>query len=180
MGATRRLAAAFGRLTNLADARLGARVLFASDEWFAVGSNLLQPTPPHWDPETFCVQGKVMDGWESRRRRAAGHDWALVRLGLPGYVLGVEIDTAHFTGNQAPAARLLAATIAADNDESWLGAPRADLGVRGSAASPEQIAAAEAACANAAEWIELVPATALRPGEPLPVGLEFRALRTRR
>jgi allantoicase len=163
-GLTRRLASRFGRLTNLADARLGARVLFASDEWFAVGSNLLQPTEPLWDSETFCTQGKVMDGWESRRRRAAGHDWALIRLGLPGYVLGVEIDTAHFTGNQAPAARVLAATID-DTADAWLGAARPDLGVRGSAASPQQMAAAESACAAAAQWVELVPATALRPGE---------------
>jgi len=164
MSLTRRLADRFGRLTNLADARLGARVLFASDEWFAVGSNLLQPTLPHWDSETFCTQGKVMDGWESRRRRKAGHDWAVIRLGLPGYVLGVEIDTAHFTGNSAPAARVMAATIAADASDSWLGEPRADLDVRGSASTPEEMAAAEAACASAAEWVELVPATPLRGG----------------
>ena len=41
-----------------------------------------------------------MDGWESRRRRLPGNDWCIIKLGLPGHVLGVEIDTAFFTGNQ--------------------------------------------------------------------------------
>ena len=62
---------------------------------------MLKPSAPHFDPEDFCTQGKVMDGWETRRRRLPGHDWALVRLGLSGFVHGVELDTAHFTGNQA-------------------------------------------------------------------------------
>ena len=65
------LAARFSELTNLADDRLGAKILFATDEWFATADNMLKPTEPHFDPETFCVQGKVMDGWESRRRRLA-------------------------------------------------------------------------------------------------------------
>jgi len=41
-----------------------------------------------------------MDGWESRRRRLPGHDWCVIKLGLPGIIRGVEIDTAFFTGNQ--------------------------------------------------------------------------------
>src|SRR4029079_7716795 len=40
-----------------------------------------------------------MDGWETRRRRTPGHDWAIVRLGAPGIVRGVVIDTSFFTGN---------------------------------------------------------------------------------
>jgi len=40
-----------------------------------------------------------MDGWETRRRRTPGHDWAIVRLGAPGVVRGVVVDTAFFTGN---------------------------------------------------------------------------------
>jgi hypothetical protein len=43
---------------------------------------------------------QTMDGWESRRRRQPGHDWCIIKLGLPGTVRGVEIDTAFFTGNQ--------------------------------------------------------------------------------
>src|SRR5262245_56554758 len=40
-----------------------------------------------------------MDGWETRRRREPGHDWCIVRLGLPGVVRGVVVDTAFFRGN---------------------------------------------------------------------------------
>ena len=60
------LAARFEELTDLADDRLGAKVLFATDEWFATADNMLKSTAPHFDPETFCTQGKVMDGCESR------------------------------------------------------------------------------------------------------------------
>jgi allantoicase len=40
-----------------------------------------------------------MDGWETRRRREPGHDWVVVKLGLPGVIRGVNVDTSHFTGN---------------------------------------------------------------------------------
>jgi allantoicase len=39
------------------------------------------------------------DGWETRRRRGPGHDWVIVRLGHPGTIERVELDTAHFKGN---------------------------------------------------------------------------------
>ena len=83
-----------------------AQVLFATDEWFAVASNMLQSAPAKFDPSAFCEQGKVMDGWESRRRRLPGYDWCIVQLGLPGYVHGIELDTAWFTGNQVCSAQL--------------------------------------------------------------------------
>lgn len=159
-----RLASRFSSLTNLADARLGSRVLFATDEWFATADNLLKHTPPYFDPEEFCTQGKVMDGWESRRRRLAGHDWCVIRLGVAGYVHGIELDTAWFTGNQAPAAAVLAACIEGGEDEAWLGPPRSTLGVQGSCASPDEIAAAAAAVERAAEWVELIPISPLRSG----------------
>ena len=157
------LAARFSDLTDLADERLGAKVLFATDEWFATADLMLKPSAPHFDPETFCTQGKVMDGWESRRRRLPGHDWAIVRLGLAGNVLGLELDTAHFTGNQVPAASVYAACI--DEDEaSWIGAPRPTLNERGSCSTPEEIAEANARVEAAAEWHELLPITKLRAG----------------
>ncbi|MGW9495893.1 allantoicase [Streptomyces prasinus] len=99
----------FARLTDLADRRLGAGVVAAADEFFAERENLLLPGPAVFDPEHFGHKGKVMDGWETRRRRgpSAGdpwpaqedHDWALIRLGAPGVVHGVVVDTAHFRGN---------------------------------------------------------------------------------
>ena len=161
----------FSGLTNLADGRLGAEILFATDEWFATASNLLNPAPPVFDPDAFCSQGKVMDGWESRRRRTPGHDWSVVRLALAGYVHGVEIDTAYFTGNQVPAASVLAAeidddaaTAEIDDHKLWLGRRRLDLGVQGSKASDEEIDAANAAAEARGPWVELVPSSPLRPG----------------
>lgn len=99
----------FSSLVDLADRRLGGGVLAANDEFFAQRENLLVPGPAVFDPHVFGHKGKVMDGWETRRRRgvsadqphpgADDHDWALIRLGLPGLVRGVIVDTAHFRGN---------------------------------------------------------------------------------
>ena len=52
--------------------------------------------------EDFGLTGKVYDGWETRRRREPGFDWAVVRLGVPGIVHGVVVDTAFFKGNYPP------------------------------------------------------------------------------
>ncbi|MEV5508286.1 allantoicase [Streptomyces orinoci] len=103
----------FATLPDLADRRLGGAVLAASDEFFAERENLLLPGPARFDPERFGHKGKVMDGWETRRRRggSAGdpcpadheHDWALIRLGVPGVVHGIVVDTAHFRGNHPQA-----------------------------------------------------------------------------
>ncbi|MFH9832555.1 allantoicase [Streptomyces sp. NPDC017201] len=99
----------FTHLVDLADRRLGAGVIAANDEFFAERENLLKPERAEFDPEHFGHKGKVMDGWETRRRRGTGaaephptdedHDWALVRLGAPGVVRGLIVDTAHFRGN---------------------------------------------------------------------------------
>jgi allantoicase len=84
---------------NLAARRLGAGVIAASDEFFGEKENLLRPEPPAFRPRTFGPKGQIVDGWESRRRREPGHDWALIRLGAPGVIHTVVVDTAHFTGN---------------------------------------------------------------------------------
>jgi allantoicase len=74
-------------------------VVAANDEFFAEKENLVTPDPPTFSPRTFTHKGQLYDGWETRRRREPGHDWAIVRLGLPGVVRGVVVDTAFFTGN---------------------------------------------------------------------------------
>src|SRR5690606_17646694 len=71
----------------------------ANDETFGEKENLIKPTKPAFQPFTFGNRGQVVDGWETRRRRDDGHDWAIVRLGLPGIVRGVVVDTSWFTGN---------------------------------------------------------------------------------
>jgi allantoicase len=84
---------------NLASRRLGASVTAASDEFFGEKENLLRPEPPGHSPRTFGHKGQLVDGWETRRRRGPGHDYALIRLGAPGVISQVVVDTAHFTGN---------------------------------------------------------------------------------
>jgi allantoicase len=87
------------KYVNLAARRLGAGVIAASDEFFGEKENLLRAGPPGFQPRTFGHKGQVVDGWETRRRREPGHDWALIRLGAAGVIHAVVVDTAHFTGN---------------------------------------------------------------------------------
>lgn len=95
-------AADFTRLVDLASRRLGAGVVAANDELFAERENLIKPEAPVYRPHTFGHKGQVYDGWETRRRRVAGVDWAIIRLGAAGVVSGVVVDTAFFTGNYPP------------------------------------------------------------------------------
>ncbi|HWN40832.1 MAG TPA: allantoicase, partial [Thermoanaerobaculia bacterium] len=89
----------FTELVDLAAERLGGAVLAANDEFFAPKENLLKAAGPVWVGGKYTDVGKWMDGWETRRRRDPGHDWCLIRLGLPGVPRGVVVDTTYFTGN---------------------------------------------------------------------------------
>src|SRR5436190_10016445 len=100
----------FRKLPDLASRSLGGAVVCANDEFFAAKENLLLPGAPVARAE-FGHKGKEYDGWETRRRRTPGHDWALVRLGAPGIVAGVVVDTAFFTGNYPPQASVEGAAI---------------------------------------------------------------------
>ena len=67
----------------------GGRGIIANDEHFGRVENLTAPG-----------RGLDMgDGWETRRRREPGHDWAVLELGVAGEVEEVVVDTAHFKGN---------------------------------------------------------------------------------
>lgn len=74
-------------------------MLAASDEFFAPKEGLLRPSAAEWREHEYTERGKWMDGWETRRRRSPGHDWCIVRLGAPGVVRGVVVDTSFFRGN---------------------------------------------------------------------------------
>ena len=89
----------FTELVDLAAEKLGGAVLFANDDFFAPKENLLKPAPPIFIEGKYTDLGKWMDGWESRRRRTPGFDWCIVRLGLPGIIRGVVVDTSFFRGN---------------------------------------------------------------------------------
>ncbi|ATE60196.1 allantoicase [Thauera sinica] len=123
------------RSVDLANPRLGARALFASDDFFADVARMLDPEPAQFVPGRFDTNGKWMDGWESRRKRTAGHDWALVRLGVKGVIRGFDVDTSHFTGNYPPAVSIEATVSDADDVQAL----------------------------QAAAWTEILPATALGP-----------------
>lgn len=92
----------FTGFPDLASRRVGGGVVFANDELFAERENLIRPTEPVFQPATFGHKGQIYDGWETRRRREPGVDQAIVRLGLPGVVRGVVVDTSFFTGNYPP------------------------------------------------------------------------------
>ena len=89
----------FTQLADLVAERLGGRVLEANDEFFAPKENLLKESKPVFIEGKYTSRGKWMDGWETRRRRMPGHDWCIIRLGLPGIVRGIVVDTSFFTGN---------------------------------------------------------------------------------
>ena len=89
----------FTHLIDLASARLGGQAVATNDDFFAEKENLLKPEAPIFIPDKYTDRGKWMDGWESRRRRTPGHDWCIVKLGLPGIVHSFVVDTAFFKGN---------------------------------------------------------------------------------
>jgi allantoicase len=125
----------FTELVDLASERLGAAVVAANDEFFAPKEALLKPSEPEWREDAYTERGKWMDGWETRRRREPGHDWAIVRLGVPGVIHGLVLDTAFFRGNYPEEVSIEACDLS--------GVPSLD-----------------ALCA--AEWTELVARTRVR------------------
>jgi len=101
----------FTGLVNLASQALGAQVVGTNDELFAEAERLTHDAPAVFLPDEYTDRGKWMDGWESRRKRGPGHDGyaadhCIIRLGVPGRVRAVDIDTAHFLGNHPPFAEL--------------------------------------------------------------------------
>ena len=127
----------FTELIDLAAERLGGAVLFANDEFFAPKENLLKSSQPIFIEGKYTDLGKWMDGWESRRRRTPGYDWCLIRLGLPGMIRGVVVDTSHFKGNYPEQCSLEACAVD--------GQPRV-----------EQL------IGEGTEWIEILPRSALQ------------------
>lgn len=95
----------------------GARVVDSSDMFFGRRDNLIMPGPSRG----------MADGWETRRRRTPGHDWAVVRLGTHGTITRVEVDTRHFKGNAPAACSLDACTAAAPGDDWQELLPRTPL-----------------------------------------------------
>ncbi|MDX3977404.1 allantoicase [Shinella sp.] len=114
---------AFTRGTiNLAAASLGARGVFATDEFFGPLSRMLADEPAVFHPGLYDENGKWMDGWETRRRRGPGHDHAIIALATPGRIRGFDVDTAFFTGNFPTACAIEAchAPEGPDDQTAWV------------------------------------------------------------
>ncbi|MFQ5947224.1 MAG: allantoicase, partial [Acidimicrobiia bacterium] len=114
-----------GQEVDLAAIENGGRVIDCSDHHFSVPNNMLMPGD---------AEG-MHDGWETRRRRGPGHDWAIVKLGVAGEIKRIVVDTSHFKGN-APGSC----------DLETVNAP---------AATVQRL--------QGAEWTTLLPATKLEP-----------------
>src|SRR5690349_15278065 len=101
----------FTDLPDLASERLGGSVVSANDEFFAPKESLLKQSAAVWMEGEYTDRGKWMDGRQPRRRREPGHDSCIVRLGLPGRIHGVVVDTAFFRGNYPESCSLEAKTV---------------------------------------------------------------------
>ena len=110
----------FTDLIDLASEKLGGAVLYANDDFFARKENLIKNAEPIWIEGKYTDDGKWMDGWETRRRRSPRldetFDWCMIRLGMPGEVKGVVIDTAFFRGNYPSHCSLEACTVDGNRD----------------------------------------------------------------
>ncbi|WP_309614735.1 allantoicase [Flavobacterium sp.] len=102
---------AFTSLTDLAAERLGGKVLYSTDDFFAEKENLILPTRGIFIHDKYTDRGKWMDGWESRRKRTPGHDWAIIQLATSGKITGFDIDTNFFLGNHPPHASIEAINL---------------------------------------------------------------------
>ena len=87
-------------LIDLAQPRLGSKVIFKTDDFFASANRIIDPSPAIFKEGLFDKNGKWMDGWESRRKRTSGHDFLIIKLGKSGSINKVDVDTSHFNGNQ--------------------------------------------------------------------------------
>ena len=93
-------------MINLADPRIGSKIISKTDDFFAAAHRILKTDIPVFKDGLFDKHGKWMDGWETRRRRSKGFDYLILKLGKPGKIFDIDIDTSHFNGNQPTHASL--------------------------------------------------------------------------
>ncbi|XP_065075437.1 allantoicase-like [Ochlerotatus camptorhynchus] len=150
---------AFVQLSELASEGSGGRICFATDDWFAPAEWMLKDTEPVFIPDKYTSYGKWMDGWETRRKRIAGHDWCIVRLAAPTAIKGILVDTAHFTGNYAPKFSIQGARLTSA-EENMI--PERGEEMIGTACSEKD--SKMMAQLKSEQWTKIVGMTALKPG----------------
>ena len=138
----------FEELIDLASERLGGAVLWANDDFFAPKENLLKASAPIFIEGKYTDRGKWMDGWESRRRRTPGFDWCIIRLGLPGIVRGLVVDTSYFRGNYPEHCSLDGATFS-------------------------HLPTEEELTSDAVQWVPLLPQMPLKGDSQNPFPIKF-------
>ena len=92
-------------MINLADPRIGSKIIFKTDDFFAAAHRILKTDIPVFKDGLFDKHGKWMDGWKPGRR-SKGYDYLVLKLGKPGKIFDIDIDTSHFNGNQPTHASL--------------------------------------------------------------------------
>ncbi|KAJ3767438.1 galactose-binding domain-like protein [Lentinula raphanica] len=102
-------------LTELSSVALGGRVLSVSDEFFAEAFHLLLVEPAPSLKGQFGPNGALYSGWETRRHNPT-YDWCIIKLGTSGTIVGFDIDTSNFNGNEAPEASVEAFYDPLSND----------------------------------------------------------------
>jgi len=108
-------------LVNLASPKMGTKILSVSDEFFGEAIRMLSDKEPVFIEDKFDEHGKWMDGWESKRRRDGGNDWVIIKLGSPGVISTIEVDTSYFTGNFPPFFSLEGCySSEIPNDDDWI------------------------------------------------------------
>ena len=140
------------KYTDLSSEKIGGRVVYATDEFFAEKENLIKEGRGVFIPDKYTERGKWMDGWESRRKRTEGHDWAIIKLGAEGIIKGFDIDTNHFLGNHPPFASVEAINLGNEN-LFW-------------------------SKANELEWDEILPKSPLEPGSQHFFEIDFDTIYT--
>ena len=98
----------FKNTVNLAEPKFGSKIIYKTDQFFGAASRILNSQKPIFKEGVYDHHGKWMDGWETRRKRKAGHDYLIIKLGRPGKIFDVDIDTSFFSGNQPSQASLQA------------------------------------------------------------------------
>jgi allantoicase len=102
-----------GKEIDLAAVETGGSVAASSDQFFGAPRNLLMPG-----------RAKNMgDGWETKRRRGPGHDWVVLKLGVPGIIRRIEVDTGHFKGNFPESCSMEACYAPGAASDAFLAAP---------------------------------------------------------